>query len=548
MILLTEKKLIHLINESIYEAIGNRKNLIVEGAESRNMSAAKHYIYDKLNCGEEKALQIIGAIKTDIPNSRLCKCKFMLGIVRMYLDNELSNGVSILNLNRALKLVASEAHVNEYNQDLNGLSCQDLIDKFKNATQQDLQNQKDELGKDTFTVNNDYTIVKIDTFEEASKYSEYTSWCVTHYEDMYDNYTNEGLGRFYFCLKNGFENTPKEREDNSPLDEYGLSMIAVSVNMDGSCNTITCRWNHDNGGNDSIMTDKELSQLIGKNFYDTFLPKTREELEKTGIFKDGWCSIETKGGYNFINIDGEYLSNEDFDKVGNFNEGFAVVKLHGEFNFINPNGDFISNQWFDSAYDFNKGFALVRLNWRYNYISTEGQFLSKTWFDNVYDFGKGFIRVKIDEKWNFINPDWQLVSNKWFDGAHDFKEGFARVEIDKKYNYINAKGQFISNTWFNYAYDFNEGFANVELNGKWNFITLKAQFLSETWFDKVNIFKEGFATVKLNGFWNYIDKNGKFLSKRWFYSLTDFQNGIATVFLDDSRVFDIDTQGNIVNH
>ena len=54
-------------------------------------------------------------------------------------------------------------------------------------------------------------------------------------------------------------------------------MIAVSVNEDGSLNTCTCRWNHSNGGNDNIMTTQQISQLLGVNFYQTFLPVTEEE-------------------------------------------------------------------------------------------------------------------------------------------------------------------------------------------------------------------------------------------------------------------------------
>ncbi len=58
-------------------------SLLTEGAESRNMSAAKHYLYDKMGYNEQKAMQFIGSVKTDIPNSRLAKCKFMLGLARM---------------------------------------------------------------------------------------------------------------------------------------------------------------------------------------------------------------------------------------------------------------------------------------------------------------------------------------------------------------------------------------------------------------------------------------------------------------------------------
>lgn len=53
-------------------------------------------------------------------------------------------------------------------------------------------------------------------------------------------------------------------------------MIAISVNEDGSLNTCTCRWNHANNGNDNILNTKQISQLIGVNFYDTFKPYSND--------------------------------------------------------------------------------------------------------------------------------------------------------------------------------------------------------------------------------------------------------------------------------
>jgi hypothetical protein len=284
-----------------------KRVLINEGAESRNMSAAKHYLY-KLGFDEAKALKFIGAVKTDIPNVRLQKCKFILGVVRMAKEGQLTDGPSILALNKTLKLVANETHVNEYNQDLNGMSCEELVNRFKGAAVQDLQDRKAQTGNQKFSGQSDYNIVRITSFEEAESYGDYVDWCVTHDDDMYNNYTHGGMGLFYFCLKNGFENVEEVKGEGCPLDEYGLSMIAVSVNEDGSCNTITCRWNHANGGNDNIMTDVELSKVINRDFYKTFLPYSPEEIRKkrseiVGLFKQ-WVSNEDC----FYNIDDDYYS------------------------------------------------------------------------------------------------------------------------------------------------------------------------------------------------------------------------------------------------
>ena len=257
------------------------RSLLNEGVESKNMRAAKHYIYNFIGRNDEnKAMEIIGGIKHDIPNSRLAQCKFMLGVTRMFMAGQLTNAEDITSLNRTLKYVATEAHVNEYNQDLNGLSAEKLIERFSQTITDDLEAEKKQISARQYTKNNEYDIVKIKDFDMASEYGDYTDWCVTQYEDNFNAYTGGGLGVFYFCLKKGFQNVERVKGENCPLDEYGLSMIAVSVNYDGSCNTITCRWNHENGGNDNIMSVTQLSDLLGCNFYDVFLPKTDEEIKE----------------------------------------------------------------------------------------------------------------------------------------------------------------------------------------------------------------------------------------------------------------------------
>ena len=156
-----------------------------------------------------------------------------------------------------------------------------------------------------------------------------------------------------------------------------------------------------------------------------------------------------------------------FDDVRGFYEGFAVARLNGKYNFINTEGQLLSNQWFDWAGNFNEGFAIVKLNDKYNFINTEGQFLSNEWFEDASDFRAGFAAVGLNGKWNFINTEGQFLSNEWFDWARNFNGGFAVVELNDKYNFINPKGQIAFKQWFDIAWSFDEGFAKVELNGKW---------------------------------------------------------------------------------
>lgn len=339
------------------------RSILAEGAESKNMRAAKHYIYNKLGRNDEPyALQLIGSIKHDIPNSRLAKCKFMLGIVRMFMDNELTDAQTILKLNQTLKYIATDAHVNEYSQDLNGMHADGIINRFSQIVTDDMEAERNQLSSQSYMRNPDYEIVKVNSFSEAEEYGDYTNWCVTQYESNYDTYTYGGFGVFYFCLKKGFENVERIEGENCPLDEYGLSMIAVSINQDGSCNTITCRWNHENGGNDNIMSVKELSDLLGGNFYELFPPRTKEELQA----KKEELNAELKVQLQFEEAERiEKLSN-NYDIEGEYQGDVWVIKgpmseSYYGYYLMDENDNLLSSMCFDEIHNRIGDFVTVEL-------------------------------------------------------------------------------------------------------------------------------------------------------------------------------------------
>ncbi len=523
--------------KTIYITEAQRKKingLLLEN-EGTNMKRARKYLESK-GYNPEKRQQILDSIRTDIPNSRLQQCKFLLGVTRLYMEGQLSNGNAIANLNKTLKYIASDAHVNEYDFNLNGENLDTLVQRFAGVAKDDLQASMNASNARQLTVNNNYMIVPIDSPEEASKYGEYTSWCVTHDENMYNSYTHNGSGRFYFCLHKGFENEPKVKGEGCPLDNYGLSMIAVSVTMEGEVNTITCRWNHNNGGNDSIMTIEQLEDIIGRNFYQTFKPYTREELHAKGVVL--FDEVQEL-------LDNGKKPEEIFDSVVNFSNGFARVFLNDKYNYINDNRQLISKTWFDYCYIFSNGFSRVELNKKYNYINTNGQIISNTWFDRCFDFIDGFARVELNDKYNYINTNEKIISNIWFDSCTEFYDGFARVELNDKWNFINTNGQLFSDTWFDYCYNFSEGFAIVKLSNKYNFINTNGEIISNTWFNECYDFDNGFAIVGLNDKWNFINTNGQLISDTWFDECYNFINGEAWVKLNGKKHY-INTNGQIV--
>ena len=562
------------INQIISETIHKHlRNILTESQESKSIDAAKKLYMERTKCSREEADEFVRiTLRNDFPILRKPNAaKFILGVTRMFLDRQITDQRTISQLNTTLEYVSSDAHINEYDRNLNGMSAQDLIQRFAKAVSDDFEKNKSDINSMNFEGQSQYNIVRIDSFEQAQQYGQYTSWCVTHNENMFDSYTNDGIGQFYFCLRHGFENEKAVKGENCPLDNYGLSMIAVSVDGNGRLNTCTCRWNHDNGGNDSIMNPKQISEVIGMNFYQTFKPNNKwrdlldncmrrlangedpnDVFDDIGDFNDGFARVKLTGKWNFINTHGELLCNEWFDFCYDFSEGFAVVKLNEKCNFINTRGELLCNEWFDLCSAFREGFAIVKLNGKWNFINTRRELLCNKWFDYCDDFSEGFAIVRLSGKCNFINTRGELLCNEWFDSCGNFYEGFAKVKLTGKWNFINTRGELLwkGDEWFDTCSDFNNGFAVVKLNGKCNFINTRGELLwkGDQWFDRCGFFHNGFAAVKLNDKYNFINTRGELLWKgnQWFDDCYNFYDGCAIVKLN-GRAFMIDTKGQLHN-
>ena len=420
--------------------------LITENAKNNNMKPARKYLEEKLGLGNEQIMDFFGKMQHDIPNVRLNNCKYFLGVTRMIMEKQLTNGESIMKLNSILKYINNDESLNtSFDRNLNGLTFEKLSEQMSEGMEQAYKSERERFSSTDFgEMNTSYSVVKINNFKEASEYGKYTPWCVTHEIKAFNDYTNNGICIFYFCLKDGFESIPEKIGENCPLDEYGLSMLAVCVDENGECKTITCRWNHNNGGNDNVMSTEELSRLLGVNFYEVFKPSTvfKEKLEKA-------LSLAKKGDFS------------GFDNIDNFDKnGLAKVELNDKFNLIGTNGNFLSKQWFDNITDFDEnGIAQVSLNHKWNLIDINGNFLSQQWFDYVYCFDKnGIAKVYLNHKCNLIDTNCKLVSQQWFDYVSNFDEnGIAKVMLNNKYNFIDVNGNLLSKQWFDSfgeAYDY----------------------------------------------------------------------------------------------
>ena len=437
-----KSELSRLIGEAVI------RELLMEDRESKNRKRARKLAADR---GADPA-KLENALRHDVPNVRLNDYAFIYGATRMCLDGELADADSVNRLNTLLRFISAKGNPDNLDLNLGGLSLKDLYARYEPSMKTDLEALRNEMGNQRFEGNGNYDIRRIDTFEDAKPYKAYTCsaspWCITYREDMWEEYTMNGENAVYFALRNGFKDVPEKTGENTPLDDYGLSMLCVQVNLNGSLAYCTPRWNHENGGSDHVMDERMLSKVIGGNFYSLFPPYTKEELMAKGVvpFKDKVADVMER-------LRNGAEPRDCFDWVGRCEDGFYSVCLNNKWSFINSRMELIGNGnlWFDEVDYFHDGLAAVKQNNKgWSFINERGELIGNgnAWFDRVSDFINGFARVTLNGKGeSFINKRGELIGNgnRWFDGVTYFSEGFAVVKVNGKLFKIDTEGRIMSN-------------------------------------------------------------------------------------------------------
>jgi hypothetical protein len=284
--------------------------LILESKEDKTKRMLRSKGYDNPS-------EIINAVKHDfseLEHTERPAYKFLYGVCRMYVDGELQNANDISTMNSMLKIISVEPHLSEYDNNLNGLSKDEIFQRFLPIQKKETEEEINYVKKMKFTGDSDYEIVKIDSYQDASKYKSYTSWCVTQNKSHFDSYSCDGVNQFYFCLKKGFKNVKKDNKD-APLNEYGLSMISVCVDYNGMPLYITTRYNHEFKGenNENLCTPEQVSRIINMNFFEVFKPS-----QKGARFNKYNIQLELERGVDINTL---------FDKVNKITDDFYLVQI-----------------------------------------------------------------------------------------------------------------------------------------------------------------------------------------------------------------------------
>lgn len=558
---ITRYDLNYLVTESV-------KRILNEDQTAKSISQAKKLLMQQLGWDAEKADSFLRLdLRNEFPSLRERASKFILGVTRMYINGELSDNNINSKLDSTLLIISSEEHINSFDRNLNGLSANDLIDKFDNEMSLIRQKDSDELDKLEYTPNNSYNIVRINSFQEASKYAQYTSWCVTHNAGMFDSYTNNGINQFYFCLRDGYENEPENVGDNAPLDDYGLSMLAVSVDENGLLKTCTCRWNHSQGGDDNVMNTREISMLIGRNFYTVFRPNNvfKEKLENAlrqlangedlcNIFEIGYdfygcgdlipvmmCSKE-----NYLKPDGTFLLKKWYNSLGPFIDGVAYVSMGSGYNYIDVNEHILLSKNYDACSNFSNGFGCVEEEEDgYSYckpVRKDGTFLNDDWYIACDSFSEGLAVVEnVYGEHNYLKEDGTYLLDTWVDDCSAFKNGLAIVknenEDEDECFVIKSDGTRLNDEVFTDCDSFNSSdivrvtrIDSATGRELFNLLRKDGTLVFKTFIpNKLGAFADGVSPIQLNDGWNYIDEHGNILTKARYGWCQSFKRGFAIV-------------------
>lgn len=192
-------------------------------------------------------------------------------------------------------------------KNFNGMSFEDFMEFVNPIIEEYKRSENEELDRvQVFDTPTDYKVVKIPDMIEGGvakptpegqrildHLARYCDWCICTSEMEYAQYTQMG-GKFYICLKDGFEHIEKPNVENgtdengaviddySAMDEYGLSMIAVIVDPEGYAEQVTTRWNHMHGGENhpDLWKASQLQKLLRIPFRQVFKPRDRQDLRQ----------------------------------------------------------------------------------------------------------------------------------------------------------------------------------------------------------------------------------------------------------------------------
>ena len=167
--------------------------------------------------------------------------------------------VPLSQFKKILGLLSGDAHVDEYDFNLNGLTYREMLSRFGQSSGQGTDD-----AEDTGRLN--YEIRHIRNFTESSQYSgQNNNWCICNSKDYWNRYTARGVNTMYFLMTPDYmELEPEPHGENYPYDRYSLSMIGAVIDPEGGLAYCCLRRNHEHRLGDHELSSEQLGKLLGR--------------------------------------------------------------------------------------------------------------------------------------------------------------------------------------------------------------------------------------------------------------------------------------------
>ena len=307
--------------------------------------------------------------------------------------------------------------------------------KKKNMSD-DVKSAKDDIK--VLYEDDTWLILTPNSYEASVYWGDGTEWCTAYKDDRkyYDRYSKEGVLYININKKTG-EKFQFHFETESFMDanDYEINcddspvvfdnMQGVTKGMEDFYAKTLDSWQFQylTGYNEynvrSLYDPEERAYYLVKRGSDKPISDYYGEIED---FEEGFAIVysDEKAQYNFINFNGELLSEVWFDDCNSFSNGYAVVSFGiNKWNYINTNGELLLKKNVHHAISFLYGFGRICYDNKYNLVTTDGKVISKIWFDEIGYFTRHsiLVRVCLHNKYNFIKKDGELIGEQWWDVA-----------------------------------------------------------------------------------------------------------------------------------
>lgn len=252
--------------------------------ENQNDKKANDYLKNVVGITDfEKIRKFIMNIYEAIPNSRLMRGYYLLGIVRLIHEN--GNKFKATQMNNILyNMKKQEVYMD---RNLNDMTYDELVEKF--YVPEEIQ-EVDGVQK-IRKVANGYTIRHVETFDEMRMVCD-GEWCISYADDIWYELVEENHECVYVVenqemIKSINMNSEEWYETSemmsdpydssefgeygsgkAPYDTYGLSRFVVLIHP--SYTSVYSRWNIPNCLDGDFLSNEQLENLLGLPFNEAF--------------------------------------------------------------------------------------------------------------------------------------------------------------------------------------------------------------------------------------------------------------------------------------